>query len=533
MAYYLLIAAAVVLLSVALHRLAWKIGVPALLTFILLGMAFGTDGIFHIPFDNFALAEQVCSTALIFVMFYGGFGTSWKQARPVALKAMLLSSLGVVLTAVLTGLFCFAVLRVGFWEGMLIGSVIGSTDAASVFAILRSRRLGLKENTDSLLEMESGSNDPFSYMLTMVVLAVMGGTANAGTIAGMALAQTVFGLGGGIALAAGALWLLRRFTLDTAETGMAFIVGVALTSYALPSLIGGNGYLSAYLVGIVLGNAKLPNKPALVHFFDGLTGLMQILIFFLLGLLATPSQLPAVLLPGLAVALFLTFIARPAAVFALLTPFRCKRPQQLLVSFAGLRGAASIVFAIMAVTGGGTFSYDLFHMVFVVVLFSILFQGSLLPAAARKLNMTDRNIDVRRTFSDYSEEKEFGFIQFTLPQGHLWQGKQLCELVLPEDLLVILVIRGQSYLLPNGNTRLQADDTVVLCAAAFQEHGPVILTERPILPGSEWIGRNIEDISPSPDQLVVLIKRQSGIIIPKGDTCLKAGDVLVVSEFAG
>lgn len=526
----LLISAGVILLGVALHRLTWKIGVPSLLAFILLGMAFGSDGILRIQFDDFVLSEQICTIALIFIMFYGGFGTSWKHARPVALKAVLLSSLGVVLTAVLTGLFCYKVLHIDFWESILIGSVISSTDAASVFSILRSSRLGLKNNTDSLLEMESGSNDPFSYMLTMTVLAVMGGTASVGSITYMVFAQIVFGLCIGIGLAAGGLWVLRRFSFGTAESGISFMVGVALLSYALPNYLGGNGYMSAYLVGIVLGNIKFPYKQETVHFFDGLTGLMQTLIFFLLGLLATPSRMPAVLLPGLLIALFLTFVARPAVVFAILSPFKSKVPQQALVSFAGLRGAASIVFAVMATRRGIAFSYDIFHMVFVIVLFSILFQGSLLPFVARKLKMTDQSIDVFKTFTDYSEEKDFGFFQFTMPNGHPWQGQQLSDIVFPEDMLVVLVLRGNRHLFPGGKTKLLEGDIVVLCGASFQEHGPIRLTERQIPAGSEWNGKTIAEYSPDPGELVVLVKREGNVLIPRGDTCIRGGDTLVIGE---
>ena len=526
----LLISAGVILLGVALHRLTWKIGVPALLAFIVLGMVFGSDGILRIQFDDFVLSEQICSIALIIIMFYGGFGTSWKHAKPVAVKAVLLSSLGVVLTAFLTGLFCFKVLRINFWESILIGSVIGSTDAASVFSILKSSRLGLKDNTDSLLEMESGSNDPFSYMLTMTVLAIMGGTASAGAISYMVFAQIVYGLCAGIGLAAVVLWLLRRFSFGTAESVISFMAGVALLSYALPNYLGGNGYMSAYLVGIVIGNIKFPYKQETVHFFDGLTGLMQTLIFFLLGLLATPSRMPAVLLPGLLIALFLTFVARPAVVFGILSPFKSSVPQQALVSFAGLRGAASIVFAVMATRRGISFSYDLFHMVFVIVLFSILFQGSLLPFVARKLKMTDQSIDVFKTFTDYSEEKDFGFFQFTMPNGHPWKDRQLNEIVLPEDMLVVLVIRGTGHIFPNGKTMLLAGDIVVLCGAAFQEHGPIRLTERQIPVGSEWNGKTIAKYSPNAGELVILIKREGNVLIPRGDTCIKGGDTLVIGE---
>ena len=264
-------------------------------------------------------------------------------------RQILLSTAGVVMTAGITGAFCYFALRMKLLESLLIGAVISSTDAASVFSILRSKRLNLKDNTASLLEVESGSNDPFSYMLTMTVLSIMSGTAETGGIAYMLFAQIVYGLLGGAVIALLALWFLKNFHFATEGFDTIFVVAVVLLAYAAPAAIGGNGYLSAYVVGILLGNGPLKNKKALVHFFDGITGLMQMLIFFLLGLLAFPSQLPGVVLPALLIALFLTFAARPLAVFAIMTPFRCRLNQQLLVAWSGLRGAASIVFAIMAV----------------------------------------------------------------------------------------------------------------------------------------------------------------------------------------
>ncbi|WP_310605037.1 potassium/proton antiporter, partial [Anaerosporobacter sp.] len=369
---YLLVAAIIIFACVVLNKITSRLGIPTLLAFILLGMSMGSDGIFKIPFDNFYVAERICSVALIFIMFYGGFGTKWSEAKPIAVKAILLSSVGVILTALFTGLFCYSVLHFAFWESMLIGSVISSTDAASVFSILRSKRLNLKDNSASLLEVESGSNDPCSYMLTAIVLAVMKGEANGSEILLMIIAQIVFGILFGVVIAFLAYEFLKHFHFATEGFDLIFVVAVAILAYALPSMVGGNGYLSAYLVGVILGNKPIANKKALVNFFDGTTGLMQILVFFLLGLLAFPSQLPKVFLPSMLIALFLTFIARPLSVFALMSPFKCKLNQQILVSWAGLRGAASIVFAVMATIDPANTSNDIFHIVFCIVLFSIL-----------------------------------------------------------------------------------------------------------------------------------------------------------------
>lgn len=411
MTSYILLVAAVILLCLSLNKMSNKLGIPMLLAYILLGMMFGTDGILKIPFDNFTIAEQICTVSLIFIMFYGGFGTNWKQAKPVAGKAVLLSTVGVILTAVTTGAFCHFILKMDFWESMLIGSVISSTDAASVFSILRSRRLNLKNNTASMLEVESGSNDPCSYMLTVIILTIMSGELSGFSLVVMIFSQITFGILVGVVVALAAAFILKKVNFATDGFDTIFVFSMALVSYAGASMINGNGYLAAYIAGIILGNTPLHHKKSLVHFFDGITGLMQMLIFFLLGLLAYPSQLPKILPIALAIAVFLTFVARPVSVFAILMPFRCPVKQQLLVSWAGLRGAASIVFAIMATVSPAYTKNDLFHIVIFIVLFSISIQGTLLGLVAKKLDMIDENGNVMKTFSDYSDEMPVEFVK--------------------------------------------------------------------------------------------------------------------------
>ena len=403
---FLLLSAIVILACVLCNRLSSKLGVPTLLAFILLGMFFGCDGVVKIPFDNYELAQDLCSIALIFIMFYGGFGTNWAQARPVAAKATVLSSLGTLATAGLVGVFCWKALGLEMLQGFLLGAVIASTDAASVFSILRSKRLDLKEGTASLLEVESGSNDPFSYMLTMILLSLMTGGVSPSAFAYQVFAQLAYGIAFGVGIAFLARLFLRHFRFTTDGFEAIFLVSAALFSYVVPTLVGGNGYLSVYLTGILLGNSPIQHKQGLVGFFDGLTGLMQMLLFFLLGLLAFPAQLPSIAPTALAVALFLTFVARPLVVFALMAPFRSSLGQMLLVAWSGMRGAASIVFSILAITSPAVTSLDLYHIVFFIVLFSILVQGTLIPVFAKKLRMVDQTSDVRKTFNDYAEEPD-------------------------------------------------------------------------------------------------------------------------------
>ncbi len=528
MPLYLCVIAIMALSCVIFNRISSKLGIPALLAFIMLGMFFGIDGVIKIKFGDYAFSEQICSIALIFIMFYGGFGTKWQEAKPVAVGSILLSTVGVVLTAGFTGLFCHYVMGFEWLEGMLIGSVLSSTDAASVFSILRSKRLGLKYHTDSMIEVESGSNDPCAYMLTIVVLALMQGDASGGEIAYLLFAQVTYGLICGIAIAFISLKMLQRFKFSTDGFDAVFVLAVAVLSYALPSLIGGNGYLSAYLVGIILGNNPIKNKKSLVSFFDGITGLMQIIIFFLLGLLAYPSRMQPFLVPALIIALFLSFVARPLAVFLLLTPLRCPIRQQLLVSWVGLRGASSIVFAIMATIGSEYTEESLFHIVFCIVLLSVAFSGTLIPAVARLLRMIDTSGNVMKTFNDYSEETEVQLVQVGIDEDHPWRDRPVELLELPHDMLLVVLIREGEILVPNGQTVLLLGDVAVLSAPSYQGNLDLELTELTVGSSGPYCGKQILELKRRPNTLIVMVKRGGERIIPNGQTRLQEGDVLVI-----
>lgn len=524
----LFITSVVIFICILSSKISGRIGVPTLFVFIVLGMLFGSDGVFKIPFDNYVFAEQICSVALIFIMFYGGFGTRWSEARPVAFKSILLSSVGVVLTAVLTGLFCYFVLRVDFLEGMLIGSVLGSTDAASVFSILRSRKLNLKYGSASMLELESGSNDPFSYMMTIIILSAMSGSASGIEIVGLLVSQLFFGLLIGAAVAFIASRFLNRYQFYGEGFDTIFVFAVAIISYALSSLLGGNGYLSTYLTGIILGNQALKNQKTLVSFFDACTGLMQILLFFLLGLLAFPSRMPAIVLPAAVIAVFLTFVARPAAVGLLLAPFKTPLNQYLVVSWAGLRGAASIVFAIMVTVSGSNTSIDVFHIVFCVVLFSIIFQGSLLPVLAKKCDMIDENADVMKTFTDYTENTQIQFIQLPIGADHPWVDQKIRDINLHPGTLIAVIKRGEQVVVPKGNTQILAGDTVILGAEGFSDNREILLKEIRITPEHRWCNKKVSEAKFYKNTIIVMIKRGDQVIIPAGNTGIQDQDLVVV-----
>ena len=526
----LLLVAAVILLCLALSRATSRLGIPALMVFILLGMLFGADGVFRIAFDDYDFAEQVCTVSLGFIMFYGGFGTNWRQARATAVPAALLSSAGVVVTALLTGVFCHYALGVRWLEGLLLGAVVSSTDAASVFSILRSKQLNLKHGTASMLEVESGSNDPCAYMLTTIILQLMRGGAGFPDMLWRIGAQVAFGAAAGVLVALAARWLMTvaRFSTNGYDTILVF--AMAIVSYAGATAVGGNGYLSAYITGIILGNSGLPGKKTLVHFFDGVTGLMQMLIFFLLGLLSSPSRLPGVAISALIAALFLTLVARPAAVFAILSPFRCPARQSLLVSWAGLRGASSIVFAIVATVHPAFLQSDIFHIVFFIVLFSIALQGTFLPLVARKLDMIDNNADVMKTFSDYSEETPVQFLKLTIDEHHPWAERALSAIDMLPDTRVALVLRDGEQLVPRGHTMLLPGDKVILSGPSIDTGDMAVLTEVHVDASHPWAGRRLSDIRMQQHQLVVMVKREDDVMIPDGETMIQAGDVLVMNR---
>ena len=526
----LILVAVILFVCIILQRLSGKLGIPGLFIFIVIGMIFGSDGLFNINFEDHNFTYYFSSAALIFIMFYGGVGTKWSKAKPVAAKAIVLSSLGTILTAFFVGMFCYLVLKIALLESLLIGSVICSTDAASVFSILRSKKMNLRYSTASLIEVESGSNDPFSYMLTTIILTIMQGkNSSVFTIVGMLLLQVIVGLFFGVLFAMIAKHILAKVDFKESGFDIAFIVGIAIIAYALPTALWGNGYLSVYITGIIIGNSNVISKKNMFNFFDGITCIIQMLLFFLLGLLATPSQLPQIAGIGLLVALFLTIVARPLAVFVSMSIFKAKFKQQLFVAWTGMRGVASIVFAIMAMTNPATINNDIFHIVFFIVLFSILLQGTLLPIVAKKLDMIDYTEDVMKTFNDYLEEVPVQFLQFMLPAEHEWLGKKIQEITFPPESILVLIIRNGAKLIPNGNTILQENDLLIMCGQDSSKIEGVNLYEKVVQDTDDMINKKIKEISLT-GKLIILIKRKEKVIIPKGNTVICADDVLVIND---
>lgn len=530
----MIICSLVLLICITSTKILYKFGVPILLIFIVLGMLFGSDGIVGIYFDNYELASDICSIALIFIMFYGGFGTNWKMAKPIAVQSILMSSLGVVITAGLTGLFSSIVFKTSLLEGLLIGSVIASTDAAAVFAILRSQKLNLRGSIASILEIESGSNDPFAYMLTIIILGLMSNQGY-GSIVPMLLNQIIVGILASIVLAKLSVYLLRNVMFEIEGFYPIFITAISILAYSLSEYFGGNGYLSVYITGIIIGNSKIPHKKSIFQFFDGVSWLMQILLFFLLGLLAFPSQIPSVMFKGISISIFMILIARPIATFSILSWFKVPIKEQLFISWVGIRGAASIVFAIFAVTYDVHINYDIFHIIFFIALFSVSVQGTLIPKVARKLDLIDDDQSVLKTFNDYKENKSTKLIEFTISENSPIANKSIMDSNIPEDILVVMIKRKGDVLVPNGSTVILPGDTLVLSGNTlanfeyYKEGKSTNLVEISVNSDSSIANKSIKDSNINKDILIVMIKRNDKVIVPNGNTVIKPKDILVVT----
>ncbi|WP_028044442.1 potassium/proton antiporter [Candidatus Stoquefichus massiliensis] len=457
---FIIVISCVLLLAMVFSKIAYRFGIPSLILFLGMGMLFGSDGIVKIHFDDFVIAEQICSFALLMIIFYGGFETNWNKAKPVVIKSVIMSTVGTFITAGLTGLFCFYILKMSFWEAMLIGSVLSSTDAASVFSILKSNNLNFKFGLASLLEMESGSNDPMSYMLSVICIQIL--TMQSSTsIPLLLIKQVVFGVGIGILSAYLCIIILKRFELHATGLYPIFMLGMVLFSFEISLALGGNGYICAYLFGIIIGNQSFPHKKSIRLFFDGIGWLMQILLFFTLGLLSFPSQFVYNFIPGLFIAMFITFIARPIATALLFTPFHMPFQHQLLVNWVGFRGAASIAFSIMAVSKIPALENDLFHIVFLVSIFTVTLQGTLLPLVARKLNLVEEEESVWKTFTDYEEGHLSQLYEMIITSGHDWENKKIMEANIDKNLLIVGVKRGNQMLMPKGDLCLETNDTII------------------------------------------------------------------------
>lgn len=455
----------ILLICITSSKVLYRFGVPLLLIFIFLGMIFG---VMVIDFSDFQLTGKIASIALVFIMFYGGFGTNWSMARPKAAPSILMSTLGTIITFFITGVFVYLIFKISFLESLLIGAVVSSTDAASVFAILRSQKLNLEGSLASLLEVESGSNDPVACMLTLIILTLMGG----GTVMNLiplVISQIVIGVMIGTLIAMASIYLIRHANFEIESFYIIFIIAMAIISYSLSEWMGGNGYLSVYISGIIIGNSKIPHKKTLVHFLDGVSWIMQIILFFILGLLANPLELPKVIGKSVVISLGIIFIARPISVFLVLKKFDFNTKEKLFIAWVGLRGAASIVFAIFALNYGISINNDIYHIIFFIALISVGVQGTLIPIIAKRLELLDNNRPVLKTFNDYVEERNTKVMEVKIEGSCRLINKSIMDANIPEEILIAMIKREGEIIIPKGASIIKEGDILVVVGNCLED----------------------------------------------------------------
>ena len=469
----IIIVSALMLVCVFANNFLTRFGVPILVFFIGAGVLLGSEGIFGICFDNPSLTHEIGNIALCFILFSGGMELNWKTARPVVAGGLLLSTVGVILTAVLVGLAARVITGMSLLNGMLLGAILSSTDAASIFSTLKSQKLKLRGDVAPLIEFESGSNDPMAYMLTIALIGIIQHPhSGIGTYLLMLLREVGFGALIGVALGLGTVRLLNRVRFNIES--MYFIVGLALmmATYSLSLFIGANGFLAVFIGGIIIGNSSFIRKLRVLRFFDSQSWLAQIVLFLTLGLQVYPSRLPPVALKGVLIAAVLILAIRPLAVMPILTLLRMPLRQQLFVAFAGFRGAASIVFATYPLMEGLPVAQDIFNIVFFISITSILLQGTCLKPVAGWLGLIEEEGSgfAMRNLNLYADElSDMPVLGVYVPPGSPAAGCRIRELGLPEDVRIVAIRQKERFFTPKGQTVLNVGDRMLLTSPSEED----------------------------------------------------------------
>lgn len=447
---------------VLFSKLSDKYGIPALLIFLAVGMIAGSDGLLGIYFDNQKIAQDIGTVALILILYSGGLDTSFKQIKPIVKQGVILATLGVVLTAFGVGVFVYFTFNFTFYESCLIGAIISSTDAAAVFAILRSRGIRLKNNIQPLLELESGSNDPMAIFLTIAIISIITTNQSPNAVEWIVNLILQFSIGGLMGYAFGAMLpsIFNKIKLSSWGLYPVFSIAWVFLLFSLASVLNGNGFIAVYIAGIYANKRDFIHKKNLIGFHDGTAWMMQILIFITLGLLVFPKQLPEIALMGFSIAIFLMFVARPIGVFISLIFSKYNFKEKLFISWVGLRGVVPIVLATYPFASDIKNANLIFNVIFFIVLASVLIQGTTLSFVAKKLDIKeDEEEEIKNKPIFYGSIK-----QYTLNKDDKIINKSLIELELPDDFLIILVERGGKYLKPSGSFIFQENDLLlILC----------------------------------------------------------------------
>ena len=467
----LLVGSILLIVSIVLSKAGYRFGVPTLLVFLIAGMLFGSDGL-GLQFHNASEAQFIGVIALSVILFSGGLDTRFSDIKPVLTPGIVLSTLGVVLTTLFSGLFIYWLSGFGWINislslttSLLLAATMSSTDSASVFNILRSQRMSLKHNLRPMLELESGSNDPMAYMLTLVLIQVVGsGGVSANEVVSMLLIQFAVGGIAGFLLGKASVWIINKLSLPNTSLYPIVILGLAFFVYSITDVCHGNGFLAVYIAGIVVGNSRICFKREISTFLDGVTWLLQIVLFLILGLLVNPREMMSIAGAGALIGIFMIIVGRPLSVFICLLPFRkMKLTSRLFVSWVGLRGAAPILFATYPIIANVEGANIIFNVVFFVTILSLIVQGTTLSTMARWLKVSEPQPETPDHFGiEIPEELDTSLNAIDVTADMLVDGVTLKEVKLPKGALVMLIRRGEDYIVPNGSVQLIVGDRLLL-----------------------------------------------------------------------
>lgn len=467
----LLIGSVLIFSSILISKTGYRFGIPTLLLFLLVGMFFGSDGL-GLQFNSAEDAQFIGMMALSIILFSGGMDTKYQDIKPVLTPGIVLSTAGVLLTTLLTGSFIFLLsewnrtnIELTLMASLLLAATMSSTDSASVFSLLRSQKMNLKENLRPMLELESGSNDPMAYMLTIVLIQIItsGSELNLALVGKDLLVQFLIGGSVGYAFGRFAVWLVNRIGLSNSSLYPILLLSLVFATFTITDLLKGNGYLAVYIAGVIVGNARLVYRKEINTFMNGLTWLFQIIMFLTLGLLVNPHEMLDVAVVALLIGLFMIFIARPVSVFACLLPFRhISNKARLFVSWVGLRGAVPIIFATYPVIAHIEGSQQLFNTVFFITLLSLVVQGMSISSVARWLHLDLPEEKEGNEFGvELPDEIDSKLNDLTLTDEMLTHGNRLKDMNIPKGTLVMLVKRGNEFIIPNGQVELQVGDKLL------------------------------------------------------------------------
>jgi len=463
----LLWVATLIFVSVISSKLSDKVSIPVLLLFLAIGMLAGSEGFGGIYFDDARMAKSIGIVALIFIIFSGGLDTEWKEVRSVAWQGVLLSTVGVLVTAGVAGFFAIKLLGFSVLEGLLLGSIVSSTDAAAVFSVLRSKKMGLEKPLKPLLELESGSNDPMAVFLTAGFISLLTlKDMDTWALLPMFVLDMSVGALTGYLMAKFVVLFIRKLKLEYAGLYPVVMISFVMLTYAAAVHLKGNGILAVYIAGLMLARAEFPNKKSLMRFHDGLAWLMQITMFVTLGLLVFPSHIVPLAGAGAVFTLLLMFIARPLSVFLCLLPFRMGAREKTLISWVGLRGAVPIILAMFPFMAGLPQADTIFNIVFFVVIASVFIQGTSIPFVAKLLGLK-ADLPEKPNYPIEFEKTEAIDADLTdviVPYGSNAVGRRLGELGIPDKCLVVMVARGDRFVVPSGTTVLEGGDVLLVLA---------------------------------------------------------------------